>query len=152
MGSSDGRNSHGRREIQLIKDLLILDPYVGEHVDVLRIVLMCNNEFSYLPEIYDIFGSDKFMKFLDIFSGTKIAVPSFKDLRNAIRNVGIYVRIKNTDDAGVKDIAKDLSREYEIDVPSVMTIYRNVADMVEKKYGFVLEKKLKKESKNDNRI
>ena len=73
-----------------------MDTKLGEHVDLVKVVLFYYNDLSLLPELYDIFGGEALIKFLDIFGGTTIDVPPAETIERAIRDVSIYLRIKKS--------------------------------------------------------
>ena len=80
-----------------IKDVRVdvLDEELPEYTNLLKLALLQHNEFTLLPELLDIFGYNKFLKFIDIFSGVTIKVPNAKLLEHLVRDITIYIRLKN---------------------------------------------------------
>ena len=108
----------------------IFDTGSAKHIDVLQVSLLRAGKHTLLPELYDIFGKDKLLKFLDIFAGTTIEVPSKKVLESAIRDTYIYLSLENIRKGGgnrkKSDVVKDLADRYSIESSEVLRIY---ADM-----------------------
>ena len=65
-----------------------------KHIDALQVALLRAGKDTLLPEIYDIFGKDKLLKFLDIFSGATIRVPPRKVLEDSIRDTYVYLTME----------------------------------------------------------
>ena len=75
-------------------------------------VLLHDSRETLLPELYDIFGKEVLIKFLDIFGGRTVKVPAREYLRRAARDVDIYIMLFY-DEASVDTAARryDLSQE-----------------------------------------
>lgn len=111
--------------------LRLLDSNLGEHLDVLKLVLMYRHSDSFLPEIYDVLGPEKFLKFLDIFAGATLTLPSFKDLSTAVRDVSIYLDVQR----GVKP--EDVNAKYGVSGQEASDdICRMVSDILTCKQHF----------------
>lgn len=107
----------------------IFDPSVVKHVDALQIALLRTGRESLLPELYEIFGKEATIKFLDIFAGTTITVPSRQVVENAIRDTFIYLTLKKSKSTGRPnsvDVVTDLADRYSIDRDTVNRIYRDM--------------------------
>ena len=85
----------------------------GRAVDVLLLVLMRDSSETLMPELFEIFGKDALVKFLDIFGGRTIQVPDRAYLVRAARDVDIYLEWRKDGKAGVDRAARrhDISRE-----------------------------------------
>lgn len=68
-----------------------------EVVPLLRAAVLYTSKYELLPEILDIFGDSTFLKFLDIFAGRVIRVPTRKEVADVIRDVGIWMALSNPD-------------------------------------------------------
>jgi len=84
-----------------------------------------------LPELYDIFGKEKLLQFLDIFAGTTVKVPTKRVLEDAIRDTYIYLGMEKARTSGKKkkimpDVVKDLAARYDIDEIHVQRIYNDM--------------------------
>ena len=90
-------------------------------IDVIELVLLYKFSDTLLPEIYGVIGKDKFIEFLSVFSGTTVKVPSFEELKNAIRDAIIYAEVKKGSST------KYLAKEYGITEKEVEEIYADVS-------------------------
>jgi hypothetical protein len=115
---------------------VLLCKQTPQYIDVLLLVLLHSDEYSLLPDLYEIFGEESLLKFLDIFAGSTITVPSQDQLATAARNVDIYVKTAN---AAKKSTAArtameiQLSEHYEFDRRNVRKVYAEMKDLVERR-------------------
>jgi len=98
-------------------------------VDLLQTALFLHSEVEYLFELGEIFGKESLLKFLDIFEGQVIRVPSEQELTTSVKYVIIWRSIK-TKERTVKELAEDLCLEEE----EVRGVYKEV-DKKMKKLG-----------------
>lgn len=63
---------------------------VNTNGDALLEMLLVDYPNTHLPELYTIFGKEAFIKFLDIFAGTRISVPTRDEIEESSRNHAIY--------------------------------------------------------------
>ena len=105
----------------------IFDNSIGKHIDALQIAMIRAGRETLLPEIYEIFGKEATIKFLDIFAGTTVKVPTKKVLENAIRDTFIYLALQKSDKSNGKikrrDVVDDLADRYSIEREKVNDIY-----------------------------
>jgi hypothetical protein len=92
------------------------------------LVLLKTDSYSLLPELYDVFGEENLMKFLDIFAGNTIKVPSKKEFSKAIQKIDIYNRLENKKNS---TSALLLSQEYEVSVEYIRTSHLEIKKLVE---------------------
>ena len=106
----------------------IFDTGSAAHIDALQVSLLRAGKNTLLPELYDIFGKEHLLKFLDIFAGTTVQVPSKKVLENAIRDTYIYLTLTTGLSKGKKksDIVKELMERYDIPKKDVFTIFKDM--------------------------
>lgn len=71
----------------------IVDGGTGKYIDVLEVVMELACPKSHLPEIFSIFGRGELLKFLDVFAGTTIRIPSRDVLERCMRDVVIYLAL-----------------------------------------------------------
>ena len=83
-------------------------------------------EFTLIPDLIGIFGAESAVKFIDIFSGSTIKVPSKDILQTLVRDANIYTELKR--DWGE---AKNLSNTYEISLDLVHSIFKRVDSLIE---------------------
>jgi len=120
----------------MLTGLHLIDRDSFKHIDVLTLVLLAKYEFTYLPELYDIYGEENFVKFLDLFGGKTIKVPSNEEFSNACRDVRIYVSMKRRDD---DQVANDLADLYLITPDMVRKIFKSMQELCEKRFAVVYE-------------
>ena len=58
----------------------VLSHLNGRQVEAFYVLLVSSGDYTFLPELYDIFGRDTTIKFLDVFAGCKIEVPKVEKL------------------------------------------------------------------------
>ena len=109
----------------------IFDNSSIKHIDALQVSLLRAGKNTLLPELYDIFGKEKLLKFLDIFAGTTVKVPTKKVLEYAIRDTYIYLGMEKARTSGHKkkrmpDVVKDLAARYDIDEFHIWKIYNDM--------------------------
>jgi len=112
--------------------LAIFDPVSGQTLDLIKVALLEFGLESHLPELYDIFGEEALLKFLDIFGACTIRVPSRHEVGDVIRNVRIYVEMSRIPSSteGRKRVVKDLSTRYDLSAQRVYMIF----DAMEKSF------------------
>lgn len=101
----------------------------AKYVDVLMLVLLHNDEYSLLPDLYEVFGEKALLKFLDIFAGCELKVPAQEQLAVLVRNVDVYIKMR---DIGGDATQAALAEYYDIDGSRVRQIYREIRDLVER--------------------
>jgi hypothetical protein len=65
----------------------------GELVEVFIAVLLARTRRTVIPELYEVFGPEQVMRFLDLFAGTRIEVPSRDVISQAPRDADIYATL-----------------------------------------------------------
>lgn len=104
-------------------EVRILDPQVRDHMDTFRVVFTRSAKYTIFPELMEIFGADKVVRFLEIFGGMTIRVPRREFLEQAVRDTDIYVAISRHDAPETTD---RLAVRYEIPRETVRDIYLRV--------------------------
>ncbi len=106
-------------------------------LDDLQAVMILRFGETVLPEIFDIFGREHFLRFLDIFQGQTIQVPASADLLRAFRDVRVYSRLSKV--SGVKQacLVRELAEEYELSQGEVRAVYYEVEEALSKVGGCV---------------
>lgn len=112
-----------------MNEIRILDKLTRRYVDVFYLVLLSIADKSILPEIYEIFGKDSMIKFLDIFSGTTIKVPSRHIIEKAIQQVDIYIQLT---DKHTSQVAEHLAEQYGLEITGVWSTYQQMKNLCEK--------------------
>jgi hypothetical protein len=97
------------------KQLKLLDRNTERYIDALYAVLLTTQPVSLFPEMYEIFGREAVLKFLDIFSGQVIHVPSAAQIEEKVRDVTIWVEMKKDGGARLKLMDEFGLRDADID-------------------------------------
>jgi hypothetical protein len=93
--------------------VVILDKASGSYIDVLKIVVQMACPKSHIPEIYEVFGRDQLLKFLDIFSGLTFKVPTRELLEKYMRDVVVYLTLFKAPPTQRGRAIKALAKRYE---------------------------------------
>lgn len=105
--------------------ITILDKNAAKYLDVLQVALLRIGKCTILPELYEIFGQDNLLKFLDIFSGVNVQIPSRSALEHAVRDTYIFMSIKRLENCSASraEMIKTLARRYSISDDRVRSIF-----------------------------
>lgn len=101
--------------------------------DKTYLLTLLYDEFSFIPEIYDIFGKEGLLKFISVFSGESFDVPTRETLEYLARGVRIYVeteRVKETSQYR-EQLYRDISREFGWSRQKIFEVYREFKDKIE---------------------
>jgi len=109
-------------------------------VNILMMMLLVNDEYDVLPELYEIFGEDKLIKFLDVFSGITIKVPDRSRLMECVEMIESYQILYKTTEETEERVTEDLAIKYEVSVEKIGQWYDRVEKII-KKTGNILHKK-----------
>lgn len=109
-----------------IADLRIVDRVCRDRRDEMWLMLVAMGKFTLLPELYEVIGGDRLVKFLEIFGGTTIQIPPRDEIINAARSIDIFTRISTTGHRST--MITRLSEEYDITEDMVMSIFRDTAE------------------------
>jgi len=91
----------------------IVDAATGKYVAVLRVVMQLAYPKGHLPELFEVFGKEKLLQFLDIFSGTIIKVPPQDALEHCMRDVVIYLRLHDVPPSHRPRFVRTLAKKYQ---------------------------------------
>ena len=86
--------------------------------------------------MYDVFGRDLTIKFLEVFAGSIIKVPSVKKLEDIGRNTTIYMKLARRKGQNRKMLIKQLSEEYDMEEATIAHIYEDVRKILEDDFGY----------------
>jgi Mor family transcriptional regulator len=103
----------------------MLDDDVGELVEVFIPVMLAWTRKTLIPELYEVFGPEQLMRFLDLFAGTRFEVPSRDVILQALRDADVYVRL-----AAGRDTVRDLATKYGVAEHQVADAYARVAAII----------------------
>ncbi len=111
----------------------------GKELELFYAMLVSYEDLSFLPELYDIFGRDNTAKFIEMFAGCSINVPSLEKLKQLYKDVLIYYKIKSVDSSDRKAIVvKTLSGEYDLTEDQIRKIYIKMKVKFEDDLGYKL--------------
>jgi hypothetical protein len=110
---------------------LFLEASTRKHIDALYVVLMHTGRYNLLPELYEVFGKEALLEFLDIFEGTTIKVPSADEFTLAVRDVDIWVRMKKAKQDQRQAVVESLASEYNVDQNYIEMCYHKVQGLME---------------------
>ena len=124
--------------VSLKKTLTLLS---GRQVEVFYVLLVCSGKYSFLPELYDIFGRESTIKFLELFSGCRFYVPKVEKLEKLARKAEVYVRIEQVSAKQKPSVIRSIAEEYDLTEDFVRQIYVDAKVDLEDGYGFKVIKK-----------
>lgn len=105
-------------------------------MEVFYALLVSSGDFTFLPELYDIFGREVTIRFLEIFAGCRIRVPKLDKLEALARSTAIYVRLEQVSVRQRQMVIKTLAEEYELTEDRVRTLYAKTKAKLEQELGF----------------
>jgi hypothetical protein len=103
----------------------LFDKDASQFIDVFIPVMVAWTRKTLIPELYEVFGKQHLMLFLDLFAGTRVEVPSRDLILTALRDADIYARL-----AGNKDSVRGLATKYGVAEHQVADAYARVAALV----------------------
>jgi hypothetical protein len=115
----------------------ILDAVSGRFVAVLRVALDRACPRSPVLDLFDIFGREAFLKFLDIFQGMTLDVPTRGKVEDCMRQVAIYLALKRTKASQRPKAIRALAQKYGIPAGDVRTIFVELDNLFENE-GYLL--------------
>lgn len=111
-------------------------------MEAFYVLLVSAGNYTFLPELYDIFGREETIKFLEIFQGCTLSVPKADKLEKLAREVSIYTRIERAPTSKSRStIVRRLAEEYELTEDRVRSIYAKTKVHLEDRLGFKAIKK-----------
>lgn len=102
------------------------------------VLISFSNSDTLLPELHNFLGSDKFLEFLDTFSGVTVDVPSPKSLTNSIEDCVIYRQLshiggpKNLRETRRLVLAKSLATRFNTTTRKVLKRYEKAKSILSK--------------------
>ena len=114
-------------KVELVR---MLDKDASRLIDVFIPVMVGWTRKTLIPELYEVFGNQHLMLFLDLFAGTRIEVPSRDLILTALRDADIYSTL-----TGHKDTVRGLATKYGVEEHRVADAYARVAALVEATTG-----------------
>ena len=103
----------------------LLDKDASCLIDVFIPVMVAWTRKTLIPELYEVFGNQHLMLFLDLFADTRFEVPSRDLILTALRDADIYATL-----AAHKDTVRGLATKYGVEEHRVADAYARVAAIV----------------------
>lgn len=103
----------------------LLDQRANRTLVPLGAALQSLDRFGVLPELFEVFGREKLIMFLDIFAGQTFRVPDHDTLAHRIRDVLIWIAMEE-DPSRVSDLAV----EYSVSENRVCEIHREMRELM----------------------
>lgn len=113
-------------------NIRILDGSLTRHVDAFRLTLIDRTPKTIFPELVEIFGSEAAVKFMDIFHGLTIKVPSRELLDFCVRDADIYARLSS---AYSSSAVHALAEKYKVTESQILHTYHYMVKL-HKRYGY----------------
>lgn len=110
---------------------------IRDFKDVLAITIMIDQKYTFLPEIYEVFGKEKMLKFMSIFGGTTVQVPTEDDLVQTIRDVQLYIDVVNRKNG--RPPFSQIADKYEMTKPFALQVFNRIRKKVEGFEGVELD-------------
>lgn len=103
----------------------LLDQRANRTLVPLGAALQTLDRFGVLPELFEVFGREKLIQFLDIFAGQSFKVPDHDTLSQRIRDVLIWIGMEEN-----QNKANDLAVEYSLTERRVREIHREMRELM----------------------
>ena len=113
---------------QQMKDLLVSDRKMLRGLDPVKAILFLCARHTLLPEIFDAFGKEDTLSFLEIFGGRTIKVPSVKAVKDALVALTIWEEMSKSKDKG--DTCKILAKRFSVRASEIRASYTRVEEML----------------------
>lgn len=125
----------------------LLSHLSGRQVEAFYVLLVSSGRYTFLPELYEVFGRESTLKFLELFEGCSVRVPKLKRLERLAQQATVYVRIERATRGARPQIIHALSREYGISEDRIRTIHKRTKRKLEHELGFKAIKRRRSVSK-----
>lgn len=94
--------------------LKFLEHRTERFIDALYALLVTTDDTQFFPEMYEIFGRESVVKFLDIFAGQTIRVPSREVVEKNVKDAIIWVEVQK----GEKTLPQ-IAEFHEVGLPEI---------------------------------
>jgi Mor family transcriptional regulator len=97
-----------------------------EYLDAFLVLLLFKSQETILPEILECVGRDALFKFLEIFGGTTVKVPTKEFIERTMRNAAIYVDVVKK-----KKPVPEVAQRFELNDSTIRQIVRETEGLFE---------------------
>ncbi len=108
----------------------------GREVEVFYVLLLGSGKYSFLPDLYEIFGRESTIKFLEIFAGCKLKVPTVDQLERIARNTKVYTSVELAHYKRRAIVIENLALEFDTDETGIRQIHQRTKTYLEENLGF----------------
>lgn len=112
-------------------DVSIVDTASGRFVDALSIAMQLSCPDSHIPEVFSVFGKGAFLKFLNVFQGATIKVPSREVLDASIRDVSVFLALTTTSAAQRPQAIRSLAKSHGVSPGAIREGFARVSTAFE---------------------
>src|SRR5262245_28828688 len=112
-----------RMKVDLIR---LFDQDVDELVEIFIPIVLAWTRKTLIPELYEVFGAECLMRFLDVFAGTRFEVPSREVIMRALRDAEIYHGLVTR-----RESPAGLARRFDIEERAVEETAARVAGLLD---------------------
>jgi len=107
----------------IVDGVLPADLAVEKRIDALEVLLLYCAGNTLLPELYRVFGKEYILRFLDLFAGTTLEVPSRETIEQSVRDVDIWIRLRETN---TEEVRAYLAEKYHVSLETVREVFERV--------------------------
>ena len=109
-------------KVELVR---LFEKDASQFIDVFIPVMLAWTRKTLITELYEVFGHQDLMRFLDLFAGTRFEVPSRDLILTALRDADIYAALTTH-----KDSVRGLATKHGVAEHQVADAYARVAAIV----------------------
>ena len=109
-------------KVELVR---LFEKDASQFIDVFIPVMLAWTRKTLISELYEVFGTEHLMLFLDLFADTRFEVPSRDLILTALRDADIYSTL-----TGHRDTVRGLATKYGVEEHRVADAYARVAAIV----------------------
>ena len=99
--------------------------------DVLFAVLLHDTEETLIPEIYEIFGAEYTIKFLELFAGTVVTVPDRNCVEQAMMDMDIFLTLSEAAPDEQTVAVQRLALKYDRSADAINNRYKRTGHIVQ---------------------
>jgi len=114
---------------QHLKELLVQDRKVLRGIDPVKAVLFLCARHTLLPEIFESFGTESTLSFLESFGGKTVKIPSIKAVKDAIMSITIWEEMEAA--INKEEASKRLAKRFNVREGEIRLAYSKVKEMLD---------------------
>lgn len=94
------------------------------HIDPVDTAMLLQSRHTLLPEIFEVFGQDQAFKFMEVFGGKTIKVPSIEDMEKSLEALVIWAHVREASNKSAE--IRKLALRFGKKVSEVRSLYKKV--------------------------